>query len=37
LIAQAMGWTLEYVDGLELYDVMDVLTVLGARTAALHE
>jgi hypothetical protein len=34
LIAEAMHWTLEYADGLELRERLEVLVVLNARTAA---
>ena len=34
LVAEAMHWTLEYVDSLELREVLEVLVVLNARTAA---
>ena len=34
LIAEAMHWTLEYTDSLELKERLEVLTILNARTAA---
>ena len=34
LIAEAMHWTLDYTDSLELRERLEVLTVLNARTAA---
>jgi len=34
LIAETMHWTLDYADGLELRERLEVLTVLNARTAA---
>ncbi len=33
LIAEAMHWTLDYTDSLELRERLEVLTVLNARTA----
>ncbi len=34
LIAEAMHWTLDYTDSLELRDRLEVLVVLNARAAA---
>jgi len=34
LVAEAMHWTLDYADDLELQERLEVLTVLNARTAA---
>lgn len=36
LIAEAMHWTLDYADSLELRERLEVLAVLNARTLALN-
>lgn len=36
LLAEAMHWTLEYGDGLELRERLEVFTVLNGRNEAQH-
>jgi hypothetical protein len=36
LLAEAMHWTLEYTDGLELRDRLEVFAVLSGRNEAQH-
>lgn len=35
LLAERMGWSLEYVDALDMAEVVEILTVLGAKAAAM--
>lgn len=35
LLAERMGWTLDYVDGLDARDVLDTFTVLDAKDKAI--